>query len=539
MSGGIERTYQRLVASAFATRVQVAWLLMAWLLVGAFWLRWQRFPMRFNQISFAYAAYYEPWQAAAGADPLRGWLHFVGLHPPLYSALVTLVLDAGGGLWGAQLLSGLFSTLGVAGVYAAGRVAGLGRVSAGGTAALATVAVYLLHYGLELNNYPLLFCISSWLLTASLHLSQTPSPRAHLLFVGALVMGVYTHMLMIPLGFLLLLSLLLVLVQRYGVGRTLWKARALRSWLWSCLFVTLLCLPLLRPILEKAGQGSTFQNEAAALSTLLLEGTLAFARRFGGVPLGGLLTVWLLLGMTRWVRTRRYWSGLLVLGAYVLMTGVIVLLMRLGIAASHQLPYFLVAAPGLLLLAGPPMQAEGVSARSGAMWSGFLLVLTAQLAVGAVEVAEMQRQVSSWQHNPLAPRVLHAVHSSDVVWLIAPPRYDDDDKRATDPMYAWLLDGRGCRYWHPVDLDFEYVDYRFGQPMECNSTILFSFTDIYQGPMVKILMYLLSKKKRITVVLYGTEESPDYHYRLDKLLEDNISNHPLYNNIILIKAGAL
>lgn len=507
-----------------------------WVL-SAMALRLLRLPLRFNQIAFAYTAYYEPWQAAFVQDPFRGWLHFVGLHPPLYSALVSGWMALVGAPLGPLLLSGVCSSLAVGLLFLLGRT--LEGLRLGRTLALLGLgSVYLLHYGLELNNYPLLLLLGSFQQLSFVKWWLKKDARSACYLVISSVLCAYTHILAGGLIALQLGMSLLWLPVGQGPGRWWRRLRSLTPFVG----IGLACLPLLVQVLSLAGRSSTYQNGAQPVWSLLEQHLRVGMARFGGgfaLALSVGLGCW---GLMRVVGAAHHGRAGLALLPSLLLLPLLWLLMGKGVAAAHQFPYYLLPMPSLLALVGlgaslggglglrlRPSWAQhsvvGVGSWPG-FWRGLALssmltlLLSAQVVFG---MAELRDAWATWQHFRAQAHGMHTlVHTRwppEVLWLISPPRYEDDDKRAFDPVYTALSWSTPCRFYQPPDFPFEYVDYRFGQPYTCGDTVLYTFTEVYSTTLPQLLAHHHKRGERVTILLYDYADAQDYKRRLSLLLE--------------------
>lgn len=498
---------------------------------GALVLRLLRVPLRLNQIAFAYAAYYEPWWAAVQLDPMRGWLHFVGLHPPLYSAAASVLIQAGGAPLGLLLFSGLCSSLAVGLLFRLGLTLegrGLGRR----LALLGLVSVYGLHYGLEINNYPLLLLLGTWQQLSFVKWWFKRDGLTSLFLIISSILCAYTHILAGGLIALQLAWSLLFLPVGAGDGR--WKRRLLQLSPFGG--IGLACVPLLVQIFSLVGRSSTYQNGEQPVSSLLLQHLSGGATRFGGglvlVLAGVLAGVGLLRVLVEPVLQRR---GLALLPSVGLLP-LLWLLMGKGVAAAHQYPYYLLPLPGLLalvalgvsgglgtlhtsvLLSGHPWRRVGVA---GGMGLAFGLLISAQTVYGMAELRDAWgtwRQFRGQAHG--MHTLLHTRARPEVLWLIAPPRYEDDDKRAFDPVYTELSWFTPCYYYQPAELHFEYVDYRFGQPYTCGNRVLYTFTEVYSTTLPQLLAHHRRLHQTVTILLYDVADAAEYPRRLKLVLEE-------------------
>jgi hypothetical protein len=511
-SGGARRPGSRLEALLRSPLPLLA------ILAIAAWLRWGRLELRFNQITFAYAAYFEPYLAAWQAHDVRRLLTtFIGLHPPLYSAMHAALYTVWGAPAGFHLLSGALSVTAVWVTFLLGRSA-YGHTAGLAAAALLAVSTYHLHYGLEVNNYPLLVLTSALSQRAFLRALERPGRRETCLWALTAAAALYTHALA---ALLVALNALAFLAVHRG--------RHLKPLLAASGSILLICLPLAAPVIELTRRGSTYHNEAlawGALWTLVVRG-MSF--RFGPPALVGLLMLAAGIGLVRGLRRPAERPASLALGLSLLAAPIILGLSRAGIAAAHQYPYYLLVLPSFLVLAArgftsgrsaPPALAPVPALRLTAGPLALTLAVTAGWEMARAEQLEADRAVARFSGQAHAVKVaLIEARAGDVLWLIAPALYPDDDKRAVDPVYQALPAWSTCRYHQPRDLRFEFVDYSYGQPVTCGDLTLYTFTDVYGSSMTRLLRYERSQGHTVRIVLYDVETTPDYPARLEAVLQ--------------------
>ncbi len=167
-------------------------LALAILLIVAAAARWARLPVAWDYWAIDYLANVFPIRddLASGALP---WTRLVGLHPPQHALLSAGLLAGGLSARAALLLSLVLSVGGIGvGAWWVGRAAGpAGAVLFSGVAAVAPHGV---HYGLELNNYPL-FLAAMAATTAALHAAWTDpaSRRAAAALGGCAAVALHAH----------------------------------------------------------------------------------------------------------------------------------------------------------------------------------------------------------------------------------------------------------------------------------------------------------------------------------------------------------
>jgi len=277
LSVGLGRLWEKLSATAIP---------LGLILLLAALLRWSRLDLRFNQITFAYGAYYEPYLRALDQGLSSGLSTFVGLHPPFYSALYVLIYSLWGAPAGYHLFSGLLSVAAVAATYGLANTS-FGRKTGLLAAVFLAVSIYHLHYSLEINNYPLLVltvALSQWACMAAL---RSSGPEGLSRWILAAVACVYTHVLGGALVATQLLSLLLLAP---------WPRKHIVR---ASMVLLVLCGPLLVTALHLSARQSTYHNSQLTWSALWTQVAEPMLGRFGPRAAVWILLAGALLGVVR------------------------------------------------------------------------------------------------------------------------------------------------------------------------------------------------------------------------------------------------
>ncbi len=285
-------------------------------LTAAGLLRGLRVIVRWDEVSWQYAAYTGPMVEKLRSGDWSALLDFTGLHPPLWYLLQSLGEIA----VPVPLLWVLFSascSLGVVALYARRPV----------IAALLATSPIQLSYAAELNNYPLtaLVIAGLWALREK--------PRA---FCILALLAPWTH------GLAGFVALVLAGLERNKIALGV---------------LTLSTLPLLPGIAELALEAGTYVQPPLDLELSARD----YLSRFG--PIALLLVPLACIG--GW-RQRRVAAGLGLSAVFVLV------LVLVGIAAPHQFPYHLAfGVPFAILVAnsGWPRVAVAVALVQG-LWFG-------------------------------------------------------------------------------------------------------------------------------------------------------------------------
>ena len=410
-------------------------------------LRLVRAGLRWDEICLAYAAYQQPW-------PEQGLMTFFGLHPPGYS-LVFWLLPSSPAAW-----LGFSALCGVAAVWLVGRI--------GGWAAAAFLAVdpLQLAYAAEVNNYPLLvLCIA-----AALH------EHHHKRWWGLALVGVaagWTH---------LLGGFAVGLVALTGFRRPRETAATLAV-------MALGCLPVVVVASGLAGGEGTYGQGGLDVAALVQ-------------GLWDKAGWWLLTWPLALALAPRRAGLVLAMGAAVL--GV----MLLGIAASHQQPYWLVLGPPMALMFSHTSGARGWLSK-GVPVLGLLLVVPAEFNA----VKELRRNLDRERAIDVA---LVVSSPGDALWLLKPALKVDDDKTAWSDVF-WRFSP-----WSPMPEwtgDFEYVDYRYGQPRLIEGRVVHGSTDLAPEVVPEVVRAHLDAGRGVWFVLYDHGPANDYPGRMAGVLQ--------------------
>lgn len=417
-------------------------------------LRAGRLPARWDEIALAYAAYTEPvvqamragaWESAVGT--------WVGLHPPLYAALLGAVEAISTHPVVALALSALLS---LAAVVAVGRVGG-----ALAAAVLASAPIQML-YCAELNNYPL----AAFAVAAVLAAAKAPWPWLALAAVAA---G-WSHLLAGAAG-------AAVLGWRLVISSTRERACLIGA-------VALGWAPLVAGVLRRISLETTWSQGGVGDGGPWLR---AAAEAVG--PEGLALGLLAILGM-------RGPAGLAALG----VGGALAASLVLGAAAPHQLPY--------LVLLGPPA-ALGVATAARHPGVKAAVVALCLLRAGRVALAEgrvLAELVADLERERAVDAAIRESRPGDALWLVSPALEPDDDKDATSGVLwrfpPWDSMPRLRPFAH------EYTDPRFGQPRVWRGRTVLSSTDLDAGAFDAVAGGVLGAGGRVWVVLYDEDPAP-------------------------------
>jgi len=485
-------------------------------------LQASRLPMRWNQISFAYAAYFGEYMWFVGEN---GWhtalTTFVGVHPPAYSLLFAAMAKAGASPLVWHAVSGLLSVAAVP-ILAATARRSLSRHEAVGavvvgTALLLAVSPQRNAYGLEVNNYPLLLFATCLQLLAFAHFvgshreecTKARSSGSVLWLLLSTALALWTHGLALALP----ASQLLTLAALPG-GRAL-----LRPFGKALTITAVLCLPLLPGLLAIAsGDGINAGGGPSLAWESLVE---ILPGRYGSALAGWAVAALAGLGVMRIVALP---AGLRLVAlswlAHVLVSStMIAALIALGVASPIQLPYYLAPLPALLLLAAcsllpmPPddrtkeqmgMLFRLVTPRRAAMGVLFLVLL-----VNAVTLLSEWRGATDTRGRaasdyPLVAEGIRHWQAGSTLALIQFPQYLDDDKDAVDPIYPLLPISERVWFDDPGVDGMVPFDPFFGQPVRyADDRWLYTFTSVSTEHLDALANKVLGDGKRLIVAAYG------------------------------------
>jgi len=392
-------------------------------LAAAALLRALRVPLRWDEVSWLYAAY--PAHVAEAladgrlADALQEW---VGLHPPLFGLLHGVMEIAAP----IPLLWLAFSA-----ACSLGAVALIARQSPLAGLLLATSPIQIA-YAAEINDYPLvaLEVAAIWV-----GRERAVGTGRWALLAAAVALAAWTHALAGAVGGIALLTLPLRVALRVGG------------------VLALTCLPLTPGVLGVLGEPGSFRQPPFKPALVAAD----FVERYG---------LWALAWVPLVLLGARRAPALAIGGA--LSALVIAGLVAVRIAAPHQFPYLLVLGPPAALLvaaacATPNLQRAAVTlATLQGAWvlagdAGRVQTLIADPSGRAIDAA-LDLLEEPWTCGG-AP---HPDCAGDALYLLAPAGLNDDDKRRFSPV-LWRLPP-----WRPMPMvkpyAFDYADHRHGQP---------------------------------------------------------------------------
>ena len=402
------------MASSPRQPVSVLWLSAVLVLAAA--LRLPRVVLRWDEVSWLYAAYDAPTVEALAAGDLLAALRFTGLHPPLYPlihAALELVAPVPLLMLG---VSAICSWLAVAVVARHHLLAGL----------VLACGPLQLHYAAELNDYPLAGLSVACVWVARERVADGSLAPAWLGL--AAVLAGWSHALAGLVGLLAVLT----------VGR-----RAPRA----LVVMGLGLLPLVPAGVELVGEPGTYRQPPFEADLVLADA----ADRFGLVWIG-----W--LGFAALGARRRPALALGLVGT----VGAIVALQLASVAAPHQFPYYVLAGPPLALLVASSGRGRGVALALAAVLAGRSGIES------TTALLELREDLGTERAIDVA---LAEAPDDAALYLLAPPLLPDDDKRATGPVLWRLPPWQRMPMVRPYA--FEYADHRHGQPRRVGERVVY------------------------------------------------------------------
>ena len=471
-----------------------------------------RTPFRWNQICVAYASYFKEYQHNIEVE---GWTaaftQFVGLHPPLYSLFFHAQESFALPPLAWLSFSGLLSVASVPLTWFTMRMLFPREAKLAWTAAIVlAVSPHRVAYGLEVNNYPLMvfICSAQFLsfagFAASLTSDRGACRKRGLWWAIATAFAMWTHVLCITLPLSQLSVILLVPTFRKHLKTAV---------LWL-LLAAIPCLPLL-PTLLSRGEAPPI-NETVGLAVGLESLFVGFPGRYGStwgaylLGLVGLLGSWTLLRLPVPERL----LGLALVCHLGLAGAAILLMVSLGIAASHQYPYYLVLVPtaSIVIAAGTSQLGAGLVSRVA------IVLLTAGLCLHAASLGSDALKGQENLRSAVTERALMALaidewEAGSTLVLIDFPNWGDDDKDILDPTWALLPKTEPVDFAHPGVPTLVTADPYWGQPVRFNGERwLYTFTGWppSDGPLSRmdaIANHVLATDGKLIVAVYNTNQA--------------------------------
>ena len=433
-------------------------------LIAAAVLRLLRMHVRWDEIALAYAAYGEPLtQAVIDGHPtalLGGW---IGLHPPLWGTLHALMEVYLPIPWAWMGFSALCSWLAV---YVVGREGGIAAALV-----LASAPVHLLDAA-EVNNYPMAsLAVALLVVTARGH-------WASLAFVA--VFAAWSHLLVGVAAAAVVLWRLISLRTVHRVALMFW--------------VVVGMLPIVGGASRLMGKGSTWSQpnvEWMAWLELLVDSI---------GPEGLLLIPLVLMGMRGPIFV-----------AWASMAGALLFAVGFDAAAAHQRPYL-----GLLAPIAALAIAETVRRRPWTLWVVVLLCTSRGARFAFDDVTRFKEVVVDLDVVRGVDFAIEGAVAGDTIWLVSPALQTDDDKTAFSTV-LWRF-----RPWNSMPIarpvEFEYKDYRYGQPRQIEGINLHTSTELEAAPFDHVTLAALERGGRVWLVLYDHAPAAGLEARVRRVL---------------------
>jgi hypothetical protein len=325
----------------------------------------------------------------------------------------------------------------------------------------------------EVNNYPMAsMALACVLLTARRHWSW---------FVLSVVFAGWAHL----------------LAGVGAIGVVLWRlwtgAPSERGPIFAWVIIGM--LPIVGGVLRLMGLGSTWSQPDVDLLTWL--SMIAETVGIEGLVLAPLV-FWGLRGSVR--------AGWIVMGAALLFA------VAMGAAAAHQRPYLGLFAPFAALAL-----AQAIQRKAWIVYLAVPLCLCRGIRFGAQDMERVHQIQSDLQTERGIDFALAKAQVGDTVWLVSPALEADDDKTAMSPV-LWRL-----RPWLPMPIgrpvDFEYKDYRYGQPREWNGLMVHSSTELDSASFDHVAGARFESGGRLWVVVYDYTPATGLIERLERVLQ--------------------
>lgn len=421
------------------------------LLFLAAWLRLEHLETSWSFWSMDYLSYYGPIRDDVGTGPFP-WRRLVGLHPPQHALLVTGVLA-----WGGSVAQVIWLSVGLSlGAIVLAALALRQIASPRAALIVATLLAcspYQVHYGVELNNYPLfLFGGAALVWAAARAWSQDTSPPG-LLVILAVAASLTLH------GHLAGLPLVGVLLTAFAVRRRWTAVGALGVGLLTFLPVGLAMKAML-------GGATTFHNDPLLASELAVELPRAWIGRFGSAAsLGAAIACVLASGVLGLLSPRtRHWTlgGVLVLAVAVLT---VLVGMRSGAAQVAQTPYWIFASWTAWLLVGIGWEGAGRAGRI--LLAVLILAWAAGSGIHAAAPPPTSTQGASVETaSALAGHLERTASRGDAVVYLWDPSFLNDDPVSHDPLFA-IFEASELQDWTGRDAPCRNYGFHWGERLAC------------------------------------------------------------------------
>jgi hypothetical protein len=415
--------------------IRLFWPLLA--LTGAIGLalRLAHFEEVWTYWSLDYLSYYGPLRDDLGAG-LWPWTRLVGLHPPQHGLIVAMMMASGASVAQVIWLSVAFS-LAATGL-AALTLRQLGAPGGGLVAAAAlALSPYQVHYGVELNNYPVFLFGGAALIWAAVRLvvRDTDNKGDLVLLGGAALVTLHGH----AAGAALVGTLLLLFLVTWRPRPALALGAAL-----------LLFAPVAASMLAMLAGESTFHNAQLPWDEVQLGLHRAWVGRFGsvlGLDAAVLLTLLGLgLGMANGDSASRGWT---LAGAALLGTSVAAVFAGIwsGAAQVGQTPYWVVASWLAWVLVGWGWSSAGVRGRVvlGALLGCWLVSAGLPGTAGSSKSVDLSVDSGDIVLTPLASarsaaelrtHLERGTAPGDAVVYLWEPQFLNDSPGGRDPLFG-------------------------------------------------------------------------------------------------------
>ena len=455
------------------------------LLAVAVAVRWGRMPVAWDYWAVDYVSYPYPFRLDLGDGSLP-WTRLSGLHPGQHSLITAGILAAGGTLRELFVLAVGLSVASIAlgALWLRSRAGALAGLS---FAALAALSPYQAHYGMELNNYPLLLAGAA--ATTVAFGAAWPRPdRSRWLAVALLLsatVALHAHLGAVPL--IALLGVVALAGRRWSLAGALAAATALAG-------------PVLVAAWRMREVGTTFHNEPVPLELLPQRLFEVWSLRFGGpvalTCIGAATALALVLALSD---RRSRGPALLLTGVALAGSAGTVAGMVRGAAFVGQTPYWVhvswcslaVLALGIGAAGRWPRLMLCVLLLPWLLGAGWRALLPGAAAPAPSDLGEPQ-ELATWIDGSFA--------AGDVLVYLWDVRYLNDEPTGRDPLFAAVRPGE-LGDWLPRDRPFPGYchEYRGGDACFVNSTC--TRGDEQEAALRSALRLWLGEGRRVHLVV--------------------------------------
>ncbi len=144
------------------------------------------------------------------------------------------------------------------------------------------------------------------------------------------------------------------------------------------------------------------------------------------------------------------------------------------------------------------------------------LCLLRGLRLGADDLSRLQVIQADLKQTRAVDMAIAQSQPGDTLWLVAPALQADDDKTDFGPVMARLSPLSPMPIARPVD--FEYKDYRYGQPRTWNGRTIHTSTELDPTAFDHVMQAALTGGQTAWVVLYDHSPATGLLERVERAL---------------------